>query len=59
MPNLNTVRRKPPVSVEIEEKRYVEMKTKNMKIKNFLRNCEVEKKENYNNTIEELQRRNQ
>ena len=37
----------------------VELKTQNMKIKKFLRNCEVEKKENYNHTIEELQRRKQ
>jgi hypothetical protein len=56
--NLNIVRREPSVLVEVKE-RYVEMKTQNMKIKKFLRNCEVEKKENYNHTIEELQQRNQ
>jgi len=33
------------------------MKTEHMKIKKFLRNCEVEKKKNYNHTNEELQRR--
>lgn len=35
------------------------MKTQNMKIKKFLKHCDVEKKENYNHKIEELQRRNQ
>ena len=33
------------------------MKKQNTKIKKFLRNCDVEKKENYNNTIEEHQER--
>jgi hypothetical protein len=57
IPNLNIVRREPSVLVKIKE-RYVEMKTYNVKIKKFLRNYEVEKKENYNHTIEEHQRRN-
>jgi ribosomal protein S12 methylthiotransferase accessory factor YcaO len=57
IPNLNIVRREPSLLVEVKE-RHVEMKTQNMKINKFLRNCEVEKKENFNHTIEELQQSN-
>jgi hypothetical protein len=52
--NLNTEKR--TVSFGRNKIRYIEMKTQNMKIKKSLRNSEVEKKENYNHTIEGLRR---
>jgi len=45
--------------LKYNKERHVEMKTQNMKIKKFLRNCDEEQKENYNHITEELQGRNQ